>query len=199
MVIILLLVILNVFLLSQNIRLKKLGHSPNDHSHPNHDHVQESLYNRIVLDSKISEQFFLDKNAVCRDSLDKKIPIRSLVQDSVDYLVFRFSPSQHCSSCIEATLPQLKKIALSSNLRLLLFATEIIPRDIYVLNRKYNHNFKIYSIDNKYFQSDLEHYKLPYLFTIDRNLKAKNVFFVEYDLTFLTERYLSMIEKIIRK
>ncbi|NIJ46642.1 hypothetical protein FHR24_003137 [Wenyingzhuangia heitensis] len=145
----------------------------------------------------ISENYII-QNLKISDIKDDNFSLKELVGKKTK-LIFRFSDRQ-CSYCVEHSLRYLKKVEKKIGVDNIIYIGDFIDKNSYsVFLRLYpNINQKIFSY-NKRFYLKVDTLSLPYMFTLDNNLKAKNVFVPLKEVPQRTNKYIMKVKNEFNK
>lgn len=145
--------------------------------------INESLNNnQLIFNSK---SVFIQNISGVKSSLYEK-------EDITQKLFFAFSPIEHCSTCILETILSLKG-KFKSPEDVIILVSDSQPEDLSIISQKYNLKFKIYSLTKTDFTNVATGFKKPFLFTLNKELETRCLYFVETDGKFLTDVFLSKV------
>jgi hypothetical protein len=197
-------VVLNIIFLTKEIKqrylLSELKQNAKILLYRNH-----TLEERIVQNSILPNDLFLVKKAISlTDTNGKVIALKDLpgYSQKQDLLIFRFSDSSHCSTCIIESIGQLKNNLNGANIdfnRIALFSTDNDFRNLIITKRKFDIHFNIYYVSSEFLPQELENRNEPYFFVLTKEFEMKYIFLIQYELLQLNTSYLQAVSKIIFK
>jgi len=193
-IVIVALVILNLFLLTQfrkngNLSLAKdHAHKENTNNHSDEQAYINLLRGRIQMQAKYNS-IYIDSNVTIMDTLGNNRKFKDVIT-ARENLVFFFTKN-HCYSCIDGAIPYLESLAKQIGYdKIFLLAALNEKRDILTFKSKYNSKLSIFSIEDSSIHNEAKSLNYPFLFLINKSLTGHSLFFVEKDLPQVTEDFM---------
>ena len=147
------------------------------------------------LETAISNSNLQLKNQMVKDTLNNRIPLKSIfAKGQHQLLVCRFS-QQHCESCVDATIQILQKQVNQIG----------VNNIVYLGNHRNNRIFKktiplygikgmrVYNTQN--FSIPVEQVGYPYFFILNSNLQVSGIFVPNKGVPAVTVKYLEAVKK----
>ena len=164
-------------------------------------HLQEKAQEQLNtyqsnLETAILNSNLQLENRMIKDTLNNRIPLKSIfAKGQRQLLVCRFS-HRHCESCVDATIQTLQKQVNQ-------IGTENI---VYLANHRNNRIFKktipLYGIkgvrvyNTQEFSIPVEQTSYPYFFMLDSNLQVSGIFVPNKGVPAVTVKYLEAVKKL---
>ena len=189
-ILIFLLILINGFLLYSNYSLKRIQ-SLSEPKVTTSGKLSAILNERVITDSKLGLGFAFAKAVILTKSDGKSHSFKDLYQANERLLFFRFSPPNHCESCVIQSMLQIKEVfgSLAAK-KVILLVSGVEGRNLNTILSKFEIASQIFSIDPSVFPEELENKESPFFFEMDKKLKTSDVFLVQYELSHLATDYL---------
>lgn len=193
--IILTLVALNVFILYK-YNHDKNAYPANDDVNTENNLYDTTLFHEIYDVAIESNGIKIDKNLTFTTCSDKILTLNELINSS-PILVFDFKHIS-CKTCFEDEMVRIINVSNEIGHDNVIFVSEFKNRrEQYVLEKKYG--IKIFNIGEKQFGLPIENEYYPFIFIIDSNFIAKDVYVPTSEFFSLGNIYFSIIyEKYFR-
>ena len=135
------------------------------------------------------------ENQMVKDTLNNRIPLKSIfAKGQRQLLVCRFS-QQHCESCVDATIQTLQKQVNQIG------AENIVYLGNHRNNRIFKKTIPLYGIkgmrvyNTQAFNIPVENAGYPYFFILDNNLQVSGIFIPNKGVPAVTVKYLEAVKK----
>ena len=128
---------------------------------------------RDLLEGYKSQARYIPPDTRLTDSEGKEVLLSEVIQDDTK-VIFRFS-KMHCGLCVDAMLPELKKISkeLGSD-KIVLLAAHYDTRNLQIFKKMNELDNPIFNIDT--LQLTAESIFNPYVFVLDNDYHTKQLF-----------------------
>lgn len=153
------------------------------------------LTSKLIASIKYSKKNVLSPNHELRDSSNKFLRIKDILNSKSPKIIFRFAES-NCSSCVDQQMIKLGKLAeIIGNENVIALTTYTALNSLKVLIKHYNLKFPIYNISTESLgNNEIEKLNTPYLFLINNSLDTEMLFIPETHLSQLSDEYYKSLE-----
>lgn len=150
-------------------------------------------YKRKIVEEAIQRNtpVFKDSNFNIYDAAGSTIHWRELLKKPPT-LFMAFSPVSDCTTCITETILSLKaKYHKPDDVILLVY--DVKGDDLELIRQKYNLKYRVLSISDSALSEFASKAYKPFLFTLNNKSKLKSLYFVETDMNYLTNEFISLL------
>lgn len=148
--------------------------------------------NQILLSENIN--FMISPYFELTGEDDSKYKLSEILNND-QTLIFRYNEFS-CSDCIYDEMGNLKELAKKiGEKNIIILASYENKRNLYVNKRVNGINFEVYNIPHNSLDNTLDNYNFPYMFILDKDFKARNLFIPNKFSVQATKEYFMHISK----